>query len=315
MKNLLITILILSSVTKISAQSYQFSQSSSAYSNLTGTTSINGSTVWSSFQSFTVPIGFAFNFMGNNYNTIYIEGSGFCRFDANYYYLINPFTVQLEDKGSSSSLSPLSYALEGSFPSRILKIEWNNCGFVNDASGTANFQLWLYETSNTIEFHVGSCSATTAAYNGNTNPGPAMGIYRFSSVTNCVYGIGLTGNPAAATDNTINNANCDLFDYSLTGTPASGNVYHFESLTQSVDESLTDDDVVIYPNPSAGKIFLIVDEILSEYEMYDLTGKLIKTGILNQMVTEIDLTELASGTYLLQLIAKERLMQKKVMIR
>lgn len=303
MKKCILTLFYFLILFCLKAQPYQFSQSTSVYADLASPVSINGSTVWSSFQSFSVPIGFTFQFMGNNYSTIYIEGSGFCRFDANYYYLINPFTVALEDKGTSVSQSPLSYQLDGVSPSRILKIEWKNCGFSNDASGTANFQLWLYEGTNIIEVHTGSCSASAGAYSGNTNPGPAMGIYRFSSLSFCVYGIGLTGNPAAATDTEIINSNCDIFDYSLNGTPVSGNLYRFEPGSVSINEK--EFTFEIYPNPAKDRIFIKNEpELIINYEIYTVTGEIIEHST---RVDEngIDLTNLPAGTYLLCLKNEE----------
>ena len=248
-----------------------------------------------------MPIGFNFSFMGNNYSTIYIEGSGFCRFDVNYYYLINPFTVQMEDKGTSTSLSPLSYKVEGTSPNRILKIEWNNCGFVNDVTGTANFQLWLYETSNIIETHIGSCTANASAYNGNTNPGAAMGIWKFNSTTFCVYGIGLLGNPALANDSVIQNANADIFDFSLTGTPASGNVYRFSPGSLSVNENEMENDWIVFPNPVSDKLNILnlnSENKATVFKLSDVTGKIILTGSVTQKA-EVDFTSVSAGIYFL----------------
>jgi len=285
----------------VQAQPYFFTQSSAAYSSLSGSTSINGSTVWNSFQSFAVPSGFSFGFMGNTYTTIYIEGSGFCRFDANYYYLINPFTVQLRDKGTSTSLSPLSYKLEGTSPNRILKIEWNNCGFVNESSSTANFQLWLYETSHVIETHIGACTVNnpSSAYAGNLYPGPAMGIYEFSSLTFCVYGIGLLGNPAAANDSIIQAANADIFDFSLNGTPAQGNVYRFTPGNLSVGE-IDADAGAVFPNPAAVSLCITGFGTEIAYTIRDAAGKAVQSGTAGQHDT-VDISLLEDGLYLIEI--------------
>ena len=65
MKPKIISLLIyFLSVMNLNARPYFFEQDSEPYVNLTGTTSINGATIWTPFQSFTVPIGFNFRFMG-----------------------------------------------------------------------------------------------------------------------------------------------------------------------------------------------------------------------------------------------------------
>lgn len=220
------------------SQPYLYSESSSTYSNLTGATSINGGAVWSSFQSFNVPIGFSFQYMGNTYTSINIEGSGFTFFDLNYYFLLSPFTAKLKDKGTSSSASPLSYRLDGSQPNRILKIEWNNCGFQLDAASTANFQLWLYETSNIIESRTGPCTVVNAAsaYNGNKFQGPVIGLFKYSSSTNCLYGHTVMGNAVNPNDSVFAGT-ANIFDYSMTGTPASGKVYRFDPLSSGIGDN------------------------------------------------------------------------------
>lgn len=308
LKSILFAAMICRSATPF-AQPYFFSQQTVPYSELTGTTSINNSTVWSSFQSFSVPIGFNFEFMGNSYSTIFIEGSGFARFDPSYYYLINPFTVALEDKGTSSSLSPLAYKLEGSSPSRVLKIEWNNCGYVNDASGIANFQLWLYETSNMIEVHIGTCNAIPSAYSGNGDTGPAIGIYKFSSGIYCEYGIGLLENPAVVNDSIIQNANADIFDFAVSSTPASGTVYRFtpggvglesneNNFTILIDQKQL---VINSQNEFSAFIKLIVT---------DQTGRII----LNEFIStpgSVDLNGLANGVYFCALISSEEILITK----
>lgn len=308
LKSIVLAVMI-SLSTALFSQPYFFSQQTEPYINLTGTTSINNGTIWSSFQSFSVPIGFNFEFMDNLYSTIFIEGSGFARFDPSYYYLINPFTVALEDKGTSSSLSPLAYVLEGSAPNRILKIEWNNCGYVNDASGTANFQLWLYETSNIIEVHIGVCNAIPAAYSGNGDTGPAIGIYKFSSAVYCEYGIGLLENPAAVNDSIIQSANADIFDFAVNSTPVSGTVYRFtpggvglesneKNFTILVDQKQL---VIESQNGFSAPLKLV---------MIDVTGRII----LNEFIAtpgSVDLNGLANGVYFCALISGEEILVTK----
>jgi hypothetical protein len=140
------------------SQPYFYMPALGTYQALSGETVFSSTTPWSPFQTFIVPLGFTFQYMGTNYTSIRVEGSGFTYFDANYYHLLNPFTVQLRDRGTSTptSLSPLSYKMEGSAPNRIGKIQWANCSFAGDTASNVNFQLWLFEGSNHVEVHMGA---------------------------------------------------------------------------------------------------------------------------------------------------------------
>lgn len=311
----LFTFLVATFYTSIAySQPYTFTQSANSYANLVGATSINGNVVWGPFDSHTVPIGFTFQFMGNGYTTIYIEGSGFTRLDQNYFFLINPFTVALKDKGINSSLSPLTYKLEGSAPNRILKIEWSNCEFVNDLGSTANFQLWLYETSNIIESHIGNCTVNNPAnaYSANGSNGPVIAIYQFQTVTTCIYGLALNGPSAAANDTLFQNTNVDIFDHSLSSTPVSGTVYRFSPLIAGIDNIERKAELNIYPNPFE-KFVLIQSSNPEVFDilLYSVDGKLVlKTK--SKSNEPVFLNELKPGIYFMEIQFYNKVIRRKV---
>ncbi|HYG53172.1 MAG TPA: hypothetical protein VD905_19870 [Flavobacteriales bacterium] len=258
-------------------QPYTFSTSTAAYTALTGATSANGSTVWSYATSFTVPIGFTFNFMGNNYTSLYVEGGGFTFFDLSYNYLLLPFGVALKDKGTSSSLSPISYKTEGSSPNRILKIEWSNADYFNNAGSTANFQLWLYETTNVIETHVGICTVSNPAlaYSWNSDTGPSIGIYEYSGST-LLYGFGLSGAAVAPTENNnLSGAGINPFDYSLNGTPSPNTVYRFEPAATGIHAYQQINDALFYMDHSQGKLIYSSSTVVESICVFDMAGQLI----------------------------------------
>ncbi len=291
------------------AQPYSYQETSSTYTPLTGATSINNGNVWSSFQSFTVPIGFTFTYMGTNFSTIYMEGSGFTRFDANYFFMIMPFTAQLMDKGTATSLSPLSYQVSGSSPNRIFKMEWSNCGFVNEATSTANFQLWLHETTNVIEIHIGACTVNNPAqaYSGNGFPGPVCGVFQYTSLTDCSYGHTVMYTPPAEKDSVFNGANVSLFDYSLSGTPLVNTVYRFTPDPNGMEEQALS-TFYVYPNPAADQLYLHgVDA--AEVVIRDACGKIVCTEKIS-LTGAINLAGLAPGIYIAEACTESQLFRR-----
>ncbi len=73
----------------------------------------------------------------------------------------------------SNEVSQISHKTEGNSPSRIVKIQFKNAGFVGDESNSEslNFQIWLHEDGKRIEIVYGPCSANSQlALNGAYGP-------------------------------------------------------------------------------------------------------------------------------------------------
>ena len=81
------------------------------------------------------------------------------------------FNPNTDNEGDPGGISPISYTTTGIAGSRICKIQVSNAGFYgeNNQNGTSvsfiNYQLWLYETTNDIEFRYGSVSIQTPSLN------------------------------------------------------------------------------------------------------------------------------------------------------
>ncbi|MGD2165247.1 MAG: hypothetical protein PVH50_06940 [Anaerolineae bacterium] len=109
------------------------------------------------------PIGFTFNFYGQDYAQFYIDSNGYIGFDGgqtqSYYAntrlpsagrpngLIAPFW----DDFDPSAGGVVRYEVFGSTPSRYLVVEWNAVPFYG-LSDAQTFQVILHEGSNHIEF-------------------------------------------------------------------------------------------------------------------------------------------------------------------
>ena len=61
------------------------------------------------------------------------------------------------------------------------------------------------------------------------------------------------------------------------------------------------DPVIVFPNPSSGKIELLSDIPLKSIQVIDALGTVLKEFHTNLTLAEIDLAELPGGTYYLKI--------------
>lgn len=71
----------------------------------------------------------------------------------------------------------------------------------------------------------------------------------------------------------------------------------------NVDTFDTTNNFIVYPNPTSSKIFITSKEYVSSYEIYNTLGQKVKDGRFNAILEqeELDLTDLKSGMYILNL--------------
>lgn len=296
MKKLLLLIFI--ATLQLSAQPYSHFQTVTVYNDLVGDTLLTTSAPWSYASSFTVPIGFQCNFMGNNYSSVNVEGSGFAYFDVNYYYLALPFGVKLKSKGGAVNNSPISYKTEGIAPNRICKIQWKNAGFHYDTSSTINFQLWLYEAAGYIQFWYGPSSVPnpSVVYQENGSAGPVIGIYEYTSPSNCSYSHCLSGPPGSPTSVYLT-GNINLFATSVNSTPPAHSVHTFDPGFVGIPV-LTNSSFSVYPNPSDEFLLFTSDAPVENCVLFSIDGG---TRIKRQPDgQQLFVGDLPSGVYILE---------------
>lgn len=303
--------LLLMSTLNAQTNTYSFSVSNGTYQDLTNATSLNNGTVWDD-PAYTIPIGFSFVVGNQNYTTVYLVGSGpggilsFTSNDQGVSSLIAPIAQDIEDRGElNNSLSPISYKLTGQSGSHILKIEWKNVGFWDD--GTYNdhlsFQVWLYENSNTIEYHYGPGSATNPdSFEGENGAITAFyPMVNFATDYMLMDGYFLSGDTSNPTVFTINNNNANsAAPLSLTGIPANGTIYAFGPNNLSLKDHKTM-KMNIYPNPASDVLTIEVPKSIQSYQItiLDAQGKRIM-GFSNPDQNTINLSKLSAGIYLVE---------------
>jgi len=84
----------------------------------------------------------------------------------------------------------------------------------------------------------------------------------------------------------------------------------------SIQESITNKIVRLYPNPSDGLLhfhFESESETLYYY-LFDLSGRLLKKGVIRPPDYQIDLSDQQSGCYFLKLDMGSCLISKKIIV-
>jgi hypothetical protein len=81
--------------------------------------------------------------------------------------------------------------------------------------------------------------------------------------------------------------------------------FHQSKLTvTAIDELLVSDlELKVYPNPTTEFVVIQINQLNNKpaFSLYDLSGKLLQSQLISASETHVNLSEYASGTYLLKL--------------
>ena len=138
---------------------YNLTKDSIVYVPLSGATILTAGEDFTN-QNFSIHFPFQFNFCGSVTDSVKIEGNGFVVFDNAKGLAAVSFNNFGSKKDTNQNyVSSISYAVSGSQGNRILKIEFKN--LAQSALSNydfLNYQVWLYENSNKVEYHIGNNS-------------------------------------------------------------------------------------------------------------------------------------------------------------
>lgn len=293
---------------------YTFNKLTTVYSDLTVLTSVHNNLPWEKHNvnnalnwNYTLPFNFKIN--GVNYKLIEFDGANI------FLHSINGSEIEIYASGigiadksaanSTTSVSPVGYKVEGTVGNRIFKMQLKNIGsavekyFYFTNTYYLNVQIWLYEGSNVIEYRIGDHNLSTYNYPNEepvTNFGfggePSSGGFvciLFDDAQNPLLG--------EYTDE----SQVTLDNYGFNGYPASGTVFRFTPVnTASIQDNLFN-TVKVYPNPTTD--FLFFDHLTEteKYTIYELNGKVVKKGIINNEHNSINVSEIPAAVYLLQI--------------
>lgn len=220
-----VIVIILGSSYTLHSQNFNYSKSvqSSAFTFLNDSlkTIVIDNTVWDD-NDYRLPIGFSFVFAGQSFDSLTVRTNGTFTFDTeakyNFITLFKDFIC--ESDLNNRSLSPISRELITlANGTKRLKIEFKNAAFYTSAGVRAHidFQLWLNQQDNSIEFHMGAGDA------GIANESCLVGLLNMNNTNGGSKGYLLRGAPASPA------AEAPGADHNihLSNIPTSGTVYVF----------------------------------------------------------------------------------------
>ncbi len=256
-----------------------------------------------------IPLGFDFQLGTFSFNSIYITDwsvGGIVSSSPNDFGTIPIFMLIDQDIISRGvSNSPISYVTEGAVGSRILKLEWNNFGFIDDSTlnDYMNMQLWLYEGSNIIEYHYGPNAINNPSESFEGFSGPLVGLITSYDMTNDLIADEsylLSDMPSNPTINTYHQGDVGTA-IPLTGSIPSGTIYRFIPQNTNSISGIEKFDFSIYPNPSSKTITLtnLTNPSIKSILIYNSLGEVVKEVPNNSL--EINVSDLSNGIYLLQI--------------
>lgn len=302
-----ITFLFLLSLTAfgVNAQNvYNFSASQSTYIDLANPISMNNGQSWDidTFGPVTIPFAFAID--GVTVDSLAFDDDYFLLMAPDSdpdtgegFYYLDASTAYIQDRSSNNtSVSPISYKVDGAAGNRIFKVEVKNAG-IEEASSSLylNFQIWLYESDNAIEFHYGQHNITNITdvnedgilFSGISSNEDAYLLY--GSAANPTYG--------EFTEDTFPEDAVTFDSY-----PANGTVYKFTPAAVAGLKDAEKKTVSIYPNPATTVLNIKLNSASPlHFTVYDVTGKTVMTNTLSTTATQINVTQLNTGIYFLKL--------------
>lgn len=264
---------------------YTLSVTTDTYTNLVNGISINNDEVWDD-PEYVIPIEIPFMLNGHPISTLQFGGLGALLLTElsteDTITAVFPYEMDLVDRGklSGTSASPLSYVVEGDTGSRIMKIEWNNAGsYAEFAEGSQdmfiNFQLWLYEGSNQVEFRFGEHLIDQPDI--FFSEGIYMGITDADNFTGEVF-------DGHFFDGNIGAPELSANDVTIEGIPEEGTVYTL-SLSSFLDVTITSENSTSFCSPN-GTATASASEGIPPYSYLWSNGE-----------TSATVTNLDAGTY------------------
>ena len=223
---------------------YQFTSTTGTYTPVSSSATSVAVLADSAFSA-ALPIGFTFNYGGNNYTQFKMTSDGFITLNTAQTSTISgnnlstananarPIIAPLWDDhaGSATAGSYAGYELTGTAPNRVLTVEWRNWLWNYSATTPViSFQVKLYEGTNNIEFtyrtESGSISSGSASIGLGAPTGNGSGSYlalssistpAVSSTTNTTS---LSTKPATGTVYRFSPGNAPALTYAWTSVPA-----------------------------------------------------------------------------------------------
>jgi hypothetical protein len=300
------------------AQVWYFTKSSGTYTPFTGTVNNLAIGTWDD-EYIEINLPFTLQLGPVTSTQWFITGYGEIIDDTtNTTSLVIPYSVDMVDRsffGGNPGQSPIQLQTVGTSPNRISKIEFSNVGlFDGDSSEFVNYQVWIYETSNKIEYHYGPSNFLTPTFAFGGSTGPIVGIANNAAGngTDDLYILdSIASSPVLVHINDVNNI------VEMDDMPLDGMVYIFSKTGNPASAiSLNQNQFSVYPNPSNHAVYVSNHSgQQTEYSLYHLTGQWITTTNSSALLHSIDTENLPNGIYWLTLKQDGKITQKKLVVQ
>lgn len=309
MKKTTLLFLLLLSAVGVKAQTYNFSVSQETYADLAGSTSMNNGQVWDYDEFGPVAIPFSFSIAGQAVNRFLFQDNYFMFLkpgattdseDGLFYVDASTAFIQDRTFSTGTSSSPISYKTEGEAGSRILKLEVKNAGLedgddlgFDEDEYFVNFQIWIYESNNTIEIRYGQNNIDDLDVL-DTEGMLIAGISKDEDNAYLVYG--------ESADPTYGEFTLDTFPeegLTMDAFPANGTVYKFTPAGVAGVKDFSKSAISLYPNPATTVLNLKSNSFASaDYEIYDILGKRVAASKMAAgSDVQINIENLNEGVY------------------
>ncbi|MEO8148938.1 MAG: T9SS type A sorting domain-containing protein [Bacteroidia bacterium] len=84
------------------------------------------------------------------------------------------------------------------------------------------------------------------------------------------------------------------------------------SIATEIHDLQNENETIIYPNPSNGKFILKSKANINAFRIYDVNGRVVMEQFANQQIFQIDISELKSGIYFVQVQTKDGMSNAKI---
>ncbi len=280
------------------------------YVELEGGTSATGTDLWDD-PELNIPIGFDFTLFGETFSTLEFVGAGgqlMSGIGSSVQGML-PYASDIINASSTELVSPITYLTEGEPGARIFKIQWPNVSFYyeqdanNTFNNTTNFQMWLYEGTNVVEYRYGpnTIKEPTLVHDFGR---PLIAIVRDANL----FGISWTSLWTLAGDPTnptlVSHPSGD-FEFSqnelLNFEPPTGTVYQFggADVVESTNELNSNNKAVLWPTIATNNIQ--ISNVKGSYQIYNGVGQLIYTDKSQDAIETINVSNYAAGHYIVKL--------------